>query len=83
MIIIDGGIKMLKKMLVLFSISLMVTGTALAHEEEGKKDGAVHVDHQEQSGDQQVPQLVTIEHWSCKEIGTGEKYEQRKNCPGS
>jgi hypothetical protein len=73
---------MLKKMLVLFSISLMVTGTALAHEEEGKKDGAVHVDHQEQSGDQQVPEQVTIEHWSCKEIAElGKKYEAKKKLP--
>ncbi len=74
---------MLKKMLVLLSISIMVAGTALAHENEEKNEDAAHATHnQDEGGEQQIPEKVTIKHWSCKEIAElGKKYEATKKLP--
>jgi hypothetical protein len=74
---------MLKKMVVLLlSISLMLSGTAFAHEEEEKKDGAVHAVQHEDGHDQPIPEHVTIKHWSCREIAElGKKYEATKKLP--
>lgn len=74
---------MLKKMLVLLSISIMVAGTALAHEDEEKNGEAAHTaQQQDEGGGQQIPEKVTIKHWSCKEIAElGKKYEATKKLP--
>jgi hypothetical protein len=76
---------MLEKMAVaLLCISLLLTGTAFAHEEEENKNGAVSAVQQESGHDQQIPEQVTIKHWSCKEIAElGKKYEAEKQLPES
>ncbi len=74
---------MLRKVLVLLLISLMAAGPAIAHEDEKKDGDAAHaVSHQEEGGEQQIPDQVTIKHWSCKEIAElGKKYEAEKKLP--
>src|SRR5512140_2401701 len=73
------------KMLMLLSIALMLAGTALAHDDEVKKDGATHATrHDEDHGgsadaDRQIPDRVTKEHWAYKEIEElGKKYAAEK-----
>ncbi len=59
-------------MLVMFSISLLAAGLALGHEDMQKKE----------SGDRQIPEHVSSEHWAYKEIAElGEKYEADKKLP--
>jgi hypothetical protein len=66
----------------LLFISLMLSGTAFAHEEEESKDKAGPAAQQEDGRDQQIPEQVTIKHWSCKEIAElGEKYDATKKLP--
>jgi hypothetical protein len=76
------GRKMFRKLLVLFTISMIAAGPAFAWEDE-KKDGnaAQAVSHHEKS-EQQVPDQVTVKHWSCREVAElGKKYEAEKRLP--
>ncbi|WP_298271374.1 alginate export family protein [Geobacter sp.] len=85
---------MLKKMLVLFSVSLMVAGTAVAQADEGKMDDvSPAVQNLEGSSDakdenKEIPSQVTSEHWAYKEVaalvekfGTEKKLPEGKPCP--
>lgn len=79
---------MLKKMTVLFAISLMVAGTALADEDGGKKneDSPAAHNHDEHDGvkecDLRIPDQVTSEHWAYKEIAELlQKYGAEKKLP--
>jgi hypothetical protein len=74
---------MLNRMLVMFSITLMLAGTALANEGEATNGDVAQAARQnEEGGDQQVPDQVTINHWSCREIADlGKKYEAEKKLP--
>ena len=65
---------MLKKILLLLSVSLLVAGTALAHDDGGNKDDLVPAvqDRGEpgaaQDTDRQIPDKVTKEHWAYQQI---------------
>ena len=85
---------MLKKMLVLFSVSLMVAGTAVAQADEGKMDDVppaiqnIEERSDANDGNQQIPLQVTSEHWAYKEVaalvekfGAEKKLPEGKPCP--
>ncbi len=73
---------MVMKVLVLLSLLLMVAGSALALEDEGKKDDLATGGHNEEANKQQIPEQVTIENWACKEIADlGKKYSAEKKLP--
>ena len=75
--------KKMLKILVLLFILLLAAGAAFAHEDKGKKDDAAStVHHHEESGDRQIPEQVTSDHWAYKELSElGEKYEAEKKLP--
>lgn len=85
---------MLKKMLVLLSVSLMLTGTAVAQGDEGEKDDvSPSVQNLEErsdanNADQDIPAQVTAEHWAYKSMaelvekfGAEKKLPEGKPCP--
>jgi Alginate export len=65
---------MLKRTLVLLSITIMVAGTAHANMDENKKEDVSHVGHNHEEhgytndGDRQIPEQVTSEHWAYQKI---------------
>lgn len=79
---------MFKRMLVLISISIMVAGTALAHEGESTVDNEPHAghSHEELGGvndcDRHIPEHVTSEHWAYQKIAElVQKYAVEKKLP--
>ncbi|MFZ3207659.1 MAG: alginate export family protein [Geobacteraceae bacterium] len=79
---------MLEKMLVMFSISLMVGGTAVAQTDEGKNDDVPPVvqnleeRNDATDGNQQIPSQITSEHWAYKEVAAlVEKSGSEKKLP--
>ena len=74
---------MFKKLLLLMSMSLMAAGPAIAQEDAEIHGDAAHaVSHHEEGNGQRIPDQVTINHWSCKEIADlGKKYEAENKLP--
>ncbi|MBK5276610.1 MAG: alginate export family protein [Desulfuromonadales bacterium] len=79
---------MLKRMLVVLSISIMVAGTARANEGEGKMENVSHAGHSHEEhdsgndADRQIPEQVTSEHWAYQKIvELLQKYVVKKKLP--
>lgn len=79
---------MLVRMMVLLSISIMVAGTSLANEGEGKRENVSHAGHNHEEhggandGDRQIPEQVTSEHWAYQKIAElVQKYAAEKKLP--
>ena len=67
---------MLKRMLVLFFVSLMAAGAAVAQADEGKAEGVPPVVQNLEGGNdandenKEIPSQVTSEHWAYKELAS-------------
>jgi hypothetical protein len=77
-----------KRLLMLLTVALLVSGTTLVHADEGEKEAiAPAVQTPEELNDavnvnQEIPERVTSQHWAYKEVASlGEKYGVQRKLP--
>ncbi|MBF0557387.1 MAG: hypothetical protein HQL08_01260 [Nitrospirae bacterium] len=71
-----------KNLLIAFFLLIIFTGTAFAHEDEGKKDESPADTHPGGSDAREIPEKISAEHWAYREVEElGKKYAAEKKLP--